>query len=234
MSISIYAIGDLHLSGALNKPMDIFGRHWEDHWEKIKQDWVERVSPQDIVLIPGDISWAMQLSDAEVDLGSIGSLPGRKIMIRGNHDYWWASVSKIRSILPPDMYVLQNDSIVLDGFSFCGTRGWINPGMKDFSEQDAKIYRRELIRLKMSLDSAVTAEHEPDGNIIVLLHYPPFDDKGNSTEMVNLLSRYRPKHVVYGHLHGEGSRNAFEGIYDGTEYHLVSCDYLKFRLKKIV
>ncbi|HHY82693.1 MAG TPA: hypothetical protein GX505_08440 [Clostridiales bacterium] len=234
MSVSIFAIGDLHLSGALNKPMDVFGKHWEDHWNRIRQDWIERVAPQDIVLIPGDISWAMQLSDAMVDLNDIGNLPGHKIMIRGNHDYWWSSVSKIRSILPPFMHALQNDSLSLEGFVFCGTRGWINPGMKEFTEQDARIYRRELIRLELSLSSALAAGHEAGSSLIVLLHYPPFDERGYSTDMVRLLSQYKPSHVVYGHLHGEGIKNAFEGIYEGTEYHLVSCDHLGFRLKQII
>jgi predicted phosphohydrolase len=235
MSISIYAIGDLHLSGAKDKPMDVFGKHWTNHWDRIRNDWVKRViSEEDIVLIPGDISWAMKLQDAVIDLDSIGSLPGRKVMIKGNHDYWWSSVSKVRSILHPSMYVLQNDSTNLSGYTFCGTRGWINPSIKDFSEQDAKVYKRELQRLKLSLESAVNNDREVTGKLIVLLHYPPFDDKGQPTEAVEIISQYKPAHVVYGHLHDEGTRFAFEGIYEGTQYHLVSCDYLDFRLKQII
>lgn len=239
MKTSVFAISDLHLSGARDKPMDIFGKHWENHWERIQKDWLEQVSAQDIVLIPGDISWAMQLSDAEIDLDSIGRLPGKKILIKGNHDYWWSSVSKVRSILPPSVRVLQNDSIDESGFIFCGTRGWTNPGMKDFTQQDAKVYKREVQRLKLSLDSAVSS-YEPAGavtpakQIIVLVHYPPFDDKGQETEMVETLTQYKPAHVVYGHIHGEGGRTAFEGEYKGSTYHLVSCDYLKFRLKRII
>jgi predicted phosphohydrolase len=176
----------------------------------------------------------MKLADAEIDLDSIGSLPGRKIMIKGNHDYWWSSLSKVRSLLPPSVHVLQNDSLSMSGFTFCGTRGWNNPGMKDFTQQDAKVYNREVQRLELSLESAVKDEGDHSSNLIVMLHYPPFDDKGQPTEMVHILSRYKPAHVVYGHLHDEGTRYAFEGIYEETEYHLVSCDYLDFRLKKII
>lgn len=235
MSISIFAIGDLHLSGAKDKPMDIFGAHWKNHWERIRMDWEGQViSDQDIILIPGDISWAMKLTDAEIDIDSIGSLPGRKIMIKGNHDYWWSSISKVRSALPPSMYALQNDSLNLSGFTFCGTRGWNNPGAKDFTQQDARVYNRELQRLKLSLDSAVKDNGAEGSNLIALLHYPPFDDKGQATEMVQILSQYKPAHVVYGHLHDEGTKYGFEGMYEDTEYHLVSCDYLNFRLKKII
>lgn len=239
MKISVFAIGDLHLAGAIDKPMDIFGKHWEDHWARIQKDWEEKVSDQDIVLIPGDISWAMKLSDAKIDLDNIAELPGKKILIKGNHDYWWSSVSKVRSILSPSVSVVQNDSVMESGFIFCGTRGWINPGMKDFSQQDAKVYNREVQRLKLSLDSAVSSQQAregvEDGSILIaMLHYPPFDEKGQPTEIVNTLTQYKPAHVVYGHLHGEGSRIAFEGEYEGTEYHLVSCDYLDFKLKRII
>jgi predicted phosphohydrolase len=234
MDMAIYAIGDLHLSGSANKPMDIFGSHWSDHWNRIREDWSARVRPEDIVLIPGDISWAMQLEDARIDLDSIGSLPGTKIMIRGNHDYWWSSLSKVKRILPPSVHVLQNNSLTLDGYTFCGTRGWINPGMKDFGEHDAKIYNRELQRLKLSLDHGVTNSKSFESSLIVLLHYPPFDDRGQATEVVNLLEQYKPSHVVYGHLHGEGAKYAFEGKYNDTMYYLVSCDYLNFKLKKII
>jgi predicted phosphohydrolase len=232
MGISIYAIGDLHLSSAVNKPMDVFGGHWTDHWTKIREDWLSRVGPEDIVLIPGDISWAMKLDDARPDLDSIGSLPGKKVMIRGNHDYWWSSLSKVKSILPPSISVLQNNSLTIDGYTFCGTRGWINPCTKEFGEQDAKIYRRELQRLKLSLDSTIPARDQ--ASLIVLLHYPPFGDKGQETEVVNLLRQYQPTHVVYGHLHGESANFAFQGIHSGIMYHLVSCDYLDYKLKQIV
>lgn len=227
--MSIYAIGDLHLSGAVDKPMDVFGSHWAGHWERIKEDWAARVESFDIVLVPGDISWAMSLEEAKPDLDSIGNLPGTKIMIKGNHDYWWSSISKVRSILPPDFHLIQNDSLTFGGHAFCGTRGWINPGMKGFGEHDKKIYSRELQRLALSLDKA-----DPNKELMVLLHYPPFDDKGQATEVVEVIRKYKPSHVVYGHLHGESTKYAFEGMYEDTFYHLVSCDYLDFKLKKII
>ena len=226
--MSIYAIGDLHLSGGVDKPMDVFGSHWVNHWSRIQEDWRCRVREDDIVLIPGDISWAMHLSEAEVDLDSIGILPGVKIMIRGNHDYWWSSVTKIKSILPLSIHILQNDSLSIAGYTFCGTRGWINPGMRDFGEHDLKIYKREIQRLSLSLKYAGTST-----NLIVLLHYPPFDDRGRETEIVSTLIPYGPSHVVFGHLHGESAKNVHEGIYGDTQYHLVSCDYLNFKLKQI-
>ncbi|MGI6538168.1 MAG: metallophosphoesterase [Caldicoprobacterales bacterium] len=235
MNTSVFAIADLHLSGAVDKPMYIFGDKWKEHWNRIKDDWAARVTDRDIVLIPGDISWAMRLPEAKPDLDAIGSLPGKKIMIKGNHDYWWSSLSKVRNMLMPSACVIQNDSIELSGFTFCGTRGWVNPGMKDFTAQDAKIYNREVVRLQLSLESTGYEESESTNDrLIVLLHFPPFDDKGHETDLVKLLSRYKPAHVVYGHLHGEGAKNAFEGVYQGSEYHLVSCDYLDFKLKKII
>jgi predicted phosphohydrolase len=226
----VFAISDLHLSGAASKPMSIFGSRWEEHWEKIQDDWRARVASGDIVLISGDISWAMTLDEAEVDLKAICKLPGGKILIRGNHDFWWSSISKVRRLLSDTTYALQNDSVVLDGWAFCGTRGWAPPGAKEFSEHDQKIYNRELQRLKMSLDS-VSRDVE---DIIVMLHYPPFDDRGNETPITQLLSAYKPRHVIFGHLHGESVKGAIEGEFDGIHYHLTSCDYLNFKLKQIL
>jgi len=225
----VFAISDLHLSGAVSKPMSIFGSCWEDHWGKIQADWTASVSNEDIVLISGDISWAMTLDEAGVDLKAICELPGRKIFIRGNHDYWWSSISKVRGILPDTAYAIQNDSVLLNGWAFCGTRGWPPPGSRDFDEHDQKIYSRELQRLKLSLDSIREME-----NIIVLLHYPPFDDKGRETPITELLAAYKPRHVVFGHLHGESVKSAVEGEFNGISYHLTSCDYLNFKLKQIL
>jgi len=225
----IYAISDLHLSGVNPKPMDVFGPHWDNHWEKIKESWRAKVRDEDIVLIPGDISWAMELEEAKVDLYDIGRLPGRKILIRGNHDYWWSSISKVRRILPDNMTALQNDSVCIQGIAFCGTRGWTAPGPKDYTEHDEKVFARELIRLRMSLESA-----KDSGDIIVLLHYPPFNDKGKPTAMVELLKSWPVKHVVFGHLHGESLKSVTEGCFEGIQFHLVSCDYLNFEVKPIM
>ena len=198
--------------------------------DKIKSNWIRLVNEDDCVLIPGDISWAMKLDDAIDDLNQIGELPGRKIIIRGNHDYWWSSISRVRRVLPLSMYALQNDSIQLEGIGFCGSRGWIAPGSRDYTAHDQKIFNRELNRMKLSLESVKGKGAE---EIIVLLHYPPFDDKGQPTEMNELLRSYPVSHVVYGHLHGEPYNGVVEGEIDGINYHLTSCDYLNF-IPKII
>lgn len=228
----IFAISDLHLPGGQAKPMDVFGAHWEDHWHRIKKNWEILVTPQDIVLIPGDISWAMTLEDAMEDLDDIGSLPGEKVLIKGNHDYWWSSVSRLRERLHESIHVIQNDSFVSagkPGLAFCGTRGWTTPGAREFTDHDQKIFNRELNRLKLSLDSAKGAE-----SIIVLLHFPPFDDRGRESEVSQLIKQYPVEHVIFGHLHGDSLRGVIEGEIGGLIYHLVSCDYLNFNPKRII
>ncbi len=229
----IFAISDLHLPGGQAKPMEIFGLHWVNHWEKIKENWRHAITSHDIVLIPGDISWAMTLEKAMVDLDDIGSLPGKKILIKGNHDYWWSSVSRLRERVHESIYVIQNDSLKIgesSDLAFCGTRGWTTPGIKDFTAHDQKIFDRELNRLKLSLDAAQGAK-----NIIVLLHFPPFDDKGQEESQVSQLIRQYPvQHVVFGHLHGDSLKGVTEGQINGLTYHLVSCDYLDFNPKLII
>ena len=205
----VFAIGDLHLPGEQDKPMDIFGANWEGHWGKIMKNWLKSVTQQDIVLIPGDISWAMTLEEALPDLDGIGALPGTKILIKGNHDYWWSSISRVRDQTHESIYPLQNDSFNpkdAPRLAFCGTRGWITPGTRGFTDHDEKIFNRELNRLKLSLDSALGAEE-----IIVMLHFPPFDDKGRENEICHLIRQYPVKHVVFGHLHGESLRGGIEG-----------------------
>ena len=225
----VFAIGDLHLSEANPKPMDVFGEHWFQHWERIKNNWINRVEDEDVVLIPGDISWAMRLEEAKPDLDSIGRLPGRKILIRGNHDYWWASISKVRKLLPCNMFAIQNDSVIIDDIAFCGTRGWaVLEGREDVAH-DIKVFNRELNRLKLSLDSAKDAYE-----IVVMLHYPPFAEMGKENDMARMIRQYPVKHVVFGHLHGASLSSAVEGEIDGITYHLVSCDYLNFDLKLIM
>lgn len=229
--MKIFAIGDLHLPGGEDKAMDVFGLHWEDHWGKIQENWIEKVSPSDIVLIPGDISWAMTLDKALKDLEDIGKLPGKKIMIKGNHDYWWSSVSRIRDVLDDSVYVIQNDSVKFHEepkLAFCGTRGWVGSWDKEAPSQDEKIFMRELNRLRLSLDSAKDAEA-----IIVLLHFPPFDSKGQENDFCRLIREYPVREVVFGHLHGDSLRNVTEGEIKGLNYHLVSCDYLDFDPKFI-
>lgn len=226
----IFAISDLHLPGGDNKPMDVFGPHWENHFEKITQDWCGRVGEDDVVLIPGDISWAMSMEAVLPDLQSIGALPGHKIILRGNHDYWWSSLSKVRQALPLKMYALQNDALVLFDTVFCGTRGWQN--VPEQSQQDCKIYRREVMRMELSLQQAERIG--PEKRKVVLTHYPPLEHGHDKTPMTDLLEKYRVQDVVYGHLHGQATKSAFSGECRQIRYHFASCDALSFRLLEII
>lgn len=227
--MDIYAIGDLHLPGGADKPMYVFGAQWEGHFDRIRADWLEKVKDEDLVLIPGDISWAMQIEDAMGDLKAIGSLPGRKILLRGNHDYWWCGISRLRELLPDGMYAVQNDAMRLCDTVICGTRGWTLPGAGSAAE-DEKIYRRELLRMEMSLDRAVKLGGE---RLVVMCHYPPLGEGGVPTPLSELMERYPIDDVVYGHLHGAALKGAVNGIVHGIRYHCVSCDGLKFQLYRL-
>lgn len=211
--------------------MDIFGAHWDNHFERVRQDWLERVAADDIVLLPGDISWAMRLSDAQKDLAAIGALPGSKVLLRGNHDYWWQSVSRLRASLPAGMYAIQNDALALGSVILCGARGWLPPDGAHAVADDAKVYLRELQRLELSLrDAARKASRHASPRVVALLHFPPFADKNHSTEVTALLSAYGVDDAVYGHLHGQGLAGAYTGEHEGVRYHQVSCDHLAFAL----
>ena len=223
--MEIYAIGDLHLPGGDDKPMNVFGAHWEGHFSRIALDWRQRVREDDLVLIPGDISWAMQLQSAMPDLNAIGELPGRKVLLRGNHDYWWCGITRLRELLPQGMYAVQNDALLMDGVAVCGTRGWTLPTAAD--SDDARIYARELMRMEMSLERAARLHAR---RTVVMTHYPPLGEGGAPTPVSELIARYPVSDVVYGHLHGASLRGAVNGVYDGIRYHCVSYDGLQFRL----
>lgn len=228
----VFAIGDLHLSSVSRKAMDVFGPHWANHWERIQEDWQSRVGEDDLVLVAGDISWAMQLPDAVPDLESIGRMPGSKVLIRGNHDYWWSSPSKVRSVLPEKMLILQNNAVRFGDTVLCGSRGWVFPLGGPLSAEDAKIFEREKIRLRMSLDEA---RRLGGRRLICMLHYPPLYENIPHTDFTDLLEEYKVDHVVFGHLHGDilsqiHLRNLESG---GVMYDLVSADYLGFRLLQL-
>ena len=228
----LFAIGDLHLPGGDNKPMDVFGPHWAHHFERIAQDWQERVASEDVVLLPGDLTWAMRLQDAVPDLQAVDALPGRKLLIKGNHDYWWSSLTQLRSVLPPGIQVLQHNAIDLGEWVVCGTRGWDFPTAETplLPEQEP-IYRRELIRLDMALKEAVKlADGRP---IVVMLHYPPLYRNERDTGFTQVLRQYPVHTVVYGHLHGPGIPAGFNGEEQGIRYMLTSCDSLDFRLAQV-
>lgn len=236
--MSVYAISDLHLPGGDKKPMDIFGAHWTDHFDHIRADWRERVSPADLVLLPGDISWAMHLSDALGDLLAIGELPGSKVILRGNHDYWWSAITRVREALPAGMYALQNDAIAFDEAIVCGSRGWVFPESTAFTTDDQKIYARELERLTLSLKKAdaLRNAHAARGHtppLVAMLHYPPVGERKLPSDVTALLTRYGVCDAVYGHLHGTGLQGAFEGTLDGVRYHQTSCDGLGFKLYRL-
>ncbi len=226
--MQIYAIADLHLSLTSEKPMDVFGEAWRGHAEKLERNWRERVQQDDLVLVPGDISWAMQLSAALPDLSFIGNLPGKKILLKGNHDYWWSAIGRVRSNLPEGMRALQNDSIVESGIGICGSRGWLCPGSNNFNAEDQKIYLRELDRLSLSLASLPPVETK-----IAMLHFPPFTDKEKGSGFTERLEQAGVKIAIYGHLHGEANRYAFEGERNGVYYHCVAADKLDFMPKLI-
>ena len=228
----LFAIGDLHLPGGDEKPMDVFGDHWEDHFAKIAQDWQQRVTEEDVVLIPGDTSWAMQLASAIPDLQAIGALPGRKILIKGNHDYWWGGIGQVRRALPEGMQAIQHDVVDLGDAVVCGTRGWAYPTEETpLSQEDERIFNREMIRLELALQSAVKIAGERP--IVVMLHYPPLYNLDKDTPFTRVLEKYPVHTVVYGHLHGAGIRAGFTGEWQGIRYLLASCDSLGFALAEV-
>lgn len=230
--MKIFAISDLHISTNTNKPMDIFGGNWVGYMEKIRQDWNEKVCDDDLVLIGGDISWAMNICDAQKDILSLSDLKGKKIMIKGNHDYWWSGIGKVRDILPDGFYALQNDCIKFNDVIICGSRCWSVPGSPDFNEQDMKLYLREQERLKLSLNSAVKMKNDGD-KIIALIHYPPFNVHRDSSAFTELFEQYGISSVIYGHLHGKNVRADKMVIKNGVNYYLTSCDQVDNKLTQI-
>lgn len=247
--MAIWAIADLHLSfGVPNKQMDIFGSQWIDYTKKIESHWNSSISTDDLVLIPGDISWAMHLEDVVPDLDWIGRLPGTKVLIRGNHDYWWSSLSKVKKILPSSCHLIQNDSFTWKDCSIAGARLWDIPGLnfseiivksgeikknlteKDDSQESQKIYQRELGRLEVSLKSMNPLSKKR----IVMTHYPPIGINFQETEASRLLEKYKVDVCVFGHLHHVKKGLELFGKNNGVDYHLVACDHLPdFNPKRI-
>ncbi|MGN0673283.1 MAG: metallophosphoesterase [Anaerovoracaceae bacterium] len=227
--MKLFAISDLHLSfnENIDKPMHVFGRGWDNHASRLKEAWLSRVSEDDVVVIPGDISWGLKLEEAMDDIEWIHSLPGTKLISKGNHDLWWSRINYLNT-LHDDIVFLQNDCYYAEEINtvITATRGWPYPGSSEYSEHDEKMYRRELMRLRMGLDSA-RSKAPSDARIVVALHYPPSDNHGIETEFTRVLEEYGVSLCVYGHLHGV---NAFEtgikGVHRGVEYRLVSIDYL--------
>lgn len=222
--MAVFAISDLHLP-ARQKPMDVFGAHWANHFDKISEDWRARVRNEDIVLLPGDLTWAMHLEEAMEDVRRVGEMPGKKLILRGNHDYWWSAIGRVRRAFPENMFAIQNDAMLLDGILFAGTRGWTIPGA-DADPDDVRIYNRERLRLEMSMKAA--RRIDANAPIVAMLHYPPLMESAKGFS--DILENYGVADCVYGHLHGASIAGAVRGLRGGVRYHQVSCDGLDFKL----
>ena len=212
--------------------MDIFGGNWEGHFEKIKADWQEKVKDDDVVLIAGDISWAMKLDDARADLNALSALKGKKVFIRGNHDFWWNGISKVRAAAPNDSFVfLQTGAIKIGKFVFVGSRGWTCPGSADYTEQDQKLYLREAERFSLAFQEAEKLKTDED-KLVALIHYPPFNAKGEDSLFTKLFEEKGVDKAVFGHIHGL-PYFPLKTVRGGVEYILTSCDKVGFKLVKI-
>ena len=231
--MKIFGISDLHLSFGTNKSMEIFGKVWKDYEEKIQKNWLKQVTEEDIVIIAGDISWGINLEESTPDFKCINSMPGKKILIKGNHDYYFSTKTKLEEFFKENNFntlqYMQNNAIDTEKYIVCGTRGWgktENQNPKD----DKKIIAREEIRLRLSLEEGkkIQKEYEEKGikkDILVAMHFPPFD-----FGFTEILKEYEVKKCIYGHLHGFGHNMIKEGNIDGVEYVMVSCDYTKYKL----
>ena len=248
--MKVFAIGDLHLSGnPPTKPMDIFGPHWDNHWARIKEHWANNVTDDDIVFLVGDMSWALRLDEAACDLQEIASMPGKKYMIRGNHDYWWASANKMRNLMGNAITFLQGHGTAEliqteEGpriIAFGGTRAYLCPGDSHFSpETDQSIYERELMRTEAALqemDNAVETLidiHNTPVTKLLLLHYPPFNESNAPSGFTDLMEQYKVDTCIFGHLHDQISFKRIPKEFGTTKLELVSADYLDFTLKQII
>jgi len=234
--MKIFAISDLHLSFQTDKPMNVFGENWENYEQKIMEDWNARVGVEDVGIIAGDISWAMKMEDTVKDFEFIKKLNGKKIIIRGNHDYWWKSITKIRESLAPDVFALQNDAVEINGVMFAGTRGWRVPERwAKQTTEDKKIYTREIIRFELALKDAVAkmGETRGDKKLVAILHYPPFNATLDPSPFTNMCEKYGVNACVYGHLHGKQGRTQLTSIKNGVKYYLTSCDIVDHKIVEI-
>lgn len=223
----VFAIGDLHLEGGTGKTMDRFGENWRDHDHKIFSAWDRLGNEDDLLLLVGDLSWAMHMEDALPDLDRIGEMKGRKVILKGNHDYWWQSVSKMKRALAPSIEILHASSIIVDRIAIVGTRGWVCPNDSYFEEHDQKIYDREVGRLAQALESLRRSRDDYD-SLIVALHYPPTHHVHESSGFTKLIDEHRADVCVYGHMHGEDIKNGLTGTRGNTHYYLVSADAVDF------
>lgn len=228
--MALYAIGDLHLCLGAPKPMDVFGGAWVGYMEKLRQG-MSVITPEDTLVLMGDLSWALDMESARADFAWINSVPGRKIILKGNHDYWWSTAAKFQKFCLEnqftDMHILNNNCFQYEGFAICGTRGWYYEEKRG-TPHDEKIFKRELIRLEASLKAAGELPK------LVFLHYPPRSKGYECPEILELLQRYEVRRCFYGHLHGPSHKLALEGSWDGVEYALLAADFINFVPQKIL
>jgi predicted phosphohydrolase len=227
--MSVFAISDLHLSFGTDKPMGVFGADWEGHIERLKKGWADVVKDGDTVIMPGDLSWGMNMQEALPDFKFLNELPGKKILLKGNHDYWWGTTAKMTSFLRENRFdgiqILHNNAYLVDNIAIAGTRGWFLEGGEP-SPEDEKIFNREAGRLETSLRAARALGDYP---IVVFLHFPVVYAGLENEQMLGLLESYKVRLCCYGHLHAHAKDRAFEGEYRGIEFKLVSADHLMFK-----
>ena len=223
----VFAIADLHLSTAQPKPMTVFGPQWEGHPQAIWDHWRELVRPGDVVLLPGDLSWAMRLPDALRDLTLLSDLPGTKVLLRGNHDYWWPTASKLRAALPADQLAVVNDAVRIGPVVIGGSRGWNTPGYETLRAEDERLLAREAERLSLSVQAAQKLR-QPGDHFLLMLHYPPASPPYPANPLTRVITEAKPDLVVYGHLHGVPVERAMRHV-GGIPAHLVAADALGFR-----
>lgn len=231
--MKVFAISDLHLCFSGSKPMDIFGEAWENYLFEIEKEVKDKVGADDLLLLGGDLSWGLKLEDAVPDIRYISHFPGKKILIRGNHDYWWQSISKVRDALPENVFAIQNDVLKFDNVLLCGTRGWTCPDGESFSAEDKKIYLREAGRLKLSMEK-MEKIRTADDKVVCLMHYPPFNVRRHPSLFTDIIEEHKTDAVVYGHLHGKDCRADLKIKIRNTEYFLTSCDLTKNSLVRIL
>lgn len=236
--MSIFTIGDLHLSFHDNKPMNIFGDNWLNHDEKIKESWTKNVKEDDLVVLPGDFSWSTYLKDTYEDFRYLNSLPGKKLLLKGNHDYWWTTLNSMNNFLKTNEFnnisFIYNTAYKYKNKIIVGTRGW---GKTENKEEDLKMFNRENSRLELSIKKALEIKDEKD-EIIAFIHYPPITKSNiinNTTSIfIDTLKKYEIKKCYYAHLHSESIKEAIEGNYFGIDFKLVSADALDFKILKII
>lgn len=234
--MAIYTIADLHLSFGEDKPMSIFGENWEGHSDKIKNNWIAKVKPEDTVVLPGDFSWSMYLENTYKDFEYLNSLPGKKLLLKGNHDYWWTTVTNMKNFLKENNFenidFIYNNSYLVEDKILTGTRGW---NLLE-SENSNKMINRESIRLKLAIEDGIK-NYGKDKEIIIFMHYPPITknsiNNNQFLDFIKIMKEYNVKKCYYGHLHGKSHEDAVEGEYQGIEFKLISADYLNFDLIEV-